>query len=377
MKGYATSKKRRRMSDDARYALNAICPYFTMFPLEYPIGLLRRFPRSTLILDPFCGRGTTLYAARMEGREAWGVDSSAVAVAIARAKLANTTPAEAVRLAEEILSRESDHRQPSGRFWSIAYHHNTLRQVSSLRFALMSARSEAAKLLRAICLGALHGPLYSSPSYFSNQMPRTFAPKPDYAVKYLEKKYPKAPEINVLEVIRKRAARLEMDSASQIALGRVIRGDAERNATYRGFPTNFDLIITSPPYFGMDTYLPDQWIRYWFMGGPERVDYRLAAQLSHSNLKSFVQSLANTWQHMTSFSSRHAHMFLRFGCLPSKLVNPIATLRKSFTLSGNHWKVVSVRKVANAPCGKRQARQMRIRSSAQLEYDVHAIRVVR
>ena len=44
-------------------ALNGICPYFTMFPLEFPLGvLLRHAKRGEAVLDPFAGRGTTLYA---------------------------------------------------------------------------------------------------------------------------------------------------------------------------------------------------------------------------------------------------------------------------------------------------------------------------
>ena len=68
-------------------ALNSICPYFTMFPLEFPLGILKRNAKEgSIVLDPFCGRGTTNYAARLLGLSSVGVDSSPVAAAIARAK---------------------------------------------------------------------------------------------------------------------------------------------------------------------------------------------------------------------------------------------------------------------------------------------------
>ena len=45
-------------------ALNGICPYFTMFPLDFPLGILgRRAKPDDRVLDPFCGRGTTNFAA--------------------------------------------------------------------------------------------------------------------------------------------------------------------------------------------------------------------------------------------------------------------------------------------------------------------------
>ncbi len=50
------------------YAFNAICPYYTMFPLEYPLNLINKHRNhAPVVLDPFCGRGTTLYAARKLG----------------------------------------------------------------------------------------------------------------------------------------------------------------------------------------------------------------------------------------------------------------------------------------------------------------------
>src|ERR1035438_1168925 len=85
-------------------ALNAVCPYFTMFPLEFPLSVLGRFNKKNLrVLDPFCGRGTTIFAARLQGHQAYGIDCSPIAIAIARAKLAVTTDDQVMKLAETIL----------------------------------------------------------------------------------------------------------------------------------------------------------------------------------------------------------------------------------------------------------------------------------
>ena len=42
------------------HRLNAVCPYFTMFPLEFPLRILAEAQADHWVLDPFCGRGTTL-----------------------------------------------------------------------------------------------------------------------------------------------------------------------------------------------------------------------------------------------------------------------------------------------------------------------------
>jgi len=73
----------------ANAALNAICPYFTLFPLKFPLRILQgRAKQHRAVLDPFCGRGTTNFAARLPGLRSLGVDSSPVAAAIAEARLA-------------------------------------------------------------------------------------------------------------------------------------------------------------------------------------------------------------------------------------------------------------------------------------------------
>ena len=75
--------------------LNTVCPYYTMFPLAFPLERLARAEATEWVLDPFCGRGTTVFAARLRGLGCVGIDSNPIAAAIAAAKLTDTT-AEAV-----------------------------------------------------------------------------------------------------------------------------------------------------------------------------------------------------------------------------------------------------------------------------------------
>ena len=102
-------------SPSADRALNAICPYFTMFPLNFPLGILsRQAKEGEAVLDPFCGRGTTSFAARLSGLESLGVDSSPVATAVTAAKLVSTTPGMIVRSAKEILENVEPRQFPRG-----------------------------------------------------------------------------------------------------------------------------------------------------------------------------------------------------------------------------------------------------------------------
>ena len=69
----------------------------TGYPTQKPVALVERIIASSshpedLVLDPFCGSGTTLVAAERLGRRWIGIDSSPAAVAIARARLEAVRP---------------------------------------------------------------------------------------------------------------------------------------------------------------------------------------------------------------------------------------------------------------------------------------------
>jgi DNA modification methylase len=68
------------------------------YPTQKPLALLERVVLASsrpgdLVLDPFCGSGTTLAAARQHGRRWLGIDSSAAACDLARRRLAGPEPA--------------------------------------------------------------------------------------------------------------------------------------------------------------------------------------------------------------------------------------------------------------------------------------------
>src|SRR6266850_529225 len=92
--------------------LNGVCPYYTMFPLDFPLKRLRNARPGEWVIDPFCGRGSTNYAARLLGLPSVGVDSNPVAAAIAEAKLVATTPEWIVRTCKRILETTSVSRTP-------------------------------------------------------------------------------------------------------------------------------------------------------------------------------------------------------------------------------------------------------------------------
>lgn len=369
----------RTLAYDPKFALNAICPYFTMFPLEYPYNILkRRKDTSEVIFDPFCGRGTTLYAARLFKFQAWGFDTSPIAVAIAKAKLARSTFEEVLNLAEDLILT-SPSEIPATDFFKHAYSKNTLIQICSLREGLYTIKKEsgASTILRAILLGSLHGPINRTKeglSYFSNQMPRTFSSKPDYSVKYWKLRGIIAPDVNVLDVVKRKLARIK-DINEDIMSNeqQVMCLNSCAIESYKKLPKNISTVITSPPYYGMRTYVQDQWLRNWFLGGRETIDYSNDNQISHSGVDKFTQDLASVWKNIAKSKAPELHYYIRFGTLPSTQKDAKIILRNSIE-EAKGLKVISVRNASDANAGKRQADQMNFNSKPVQEYDFHVVR---
>jgi hypothetical protein len=357
--------------------LNGLAPYYTMFPLSFPFGALANSKAGEWVLDPFCGRGTTILAARLRGLPSVGVDSNPVAGAIAAAKLPQVRAHEIIALARDILD---DVRPgpvpatPQGKFWELGYAPSTLRDICRIRNYLRTkcmTRVEVA--LRGVMLGILHGPQTQKvPTYLSNQMPRTYSTKPEPAVRYWEKHQMKPPEIDVLGAISRRA-HFSFKEVPPSTLGKVITGDS-RTFNFAELGAKFSWVITSPPYYGMRTYFPDHWLRNWFVGGPSDVDYCANRQLSHHSEAQFVADLGGVWKKIAEASLPGARLVCRFGALPSCRKDPRDLFRRSLAEADCGWQIRTIRDAGTSQHGRRQCDQFGTGTNQPLEeIDVYAV----
>ncbi len=354
-------------------ALNGICPYFTMFPLAFPQGILKRHAaKGEPVLDPFAGRGTTLYAARLSGLPAYGIDSNPVAVAISEAKLANTNPGRITAAAQRILKTfPAATDLPSGSFWTLAFDETVLATLCRLREGLLAdCESPSRKALRAIILGALHGPRAKhQQAYFSNQFPRTYGPKPAYAVRFWRERNLLPPKVDVLEIIQRRAQRFYGDESST-ARGKIAAGDSRLESSFAGIEDEPAWIVTSPPYYGMRTYIPDQWLRNWLLGGPATVGYSGEGQLSHLSQQEFAAGLKKVWTNCAAVVRPGCRLIIRFGAINDRKIDARVLLKTS--LVDTPWKILTCHNAGTASHGKRQADAFVPTSDAILEYDIWA-----
>jgi hypothetical protein len=235
---------------------------------------------------------------------------------------------EVVDECRRILScSDSEAEVPEGEFWRLCFDQKTLRDICKLRMALLRQTLTAAQVaLRALLLGCLHGPLTKgNPSYFSNQMPRTYASKPNSAVKFWKTRKLKPPQTSVTDVVTKKAP-WYFDAQLPSVDGRIVCADSRLIGSKLTLPP-ISWIVTSPPYYGMRTYVTDQWLRHWFLGGPPAVEYQADSQLCHASSDEFTLQLASTWQQLIKFCKPNARLIVRFGGISDRNVDPHKLMR--------------------------------------------------
>jgi hypothetical protein len=295
----------------------------------------------------------------MFGYRAYGIDNNPVAVAISKAKLANVTVETIMEALRYALNHTGNYEVPESEFWQLAFEETTLKQLCKIRAYLLYHYEPADNALRGIILGALHGPKSKQKennSYLSNQMPRTFSSKPKYSVTYW-KKYNLLPnKIDIFSIVRKRAQRFYDEEMPEIESD-IIEGDARKLINYQQMIAATH-IITSPPYYGMRTYYIDQWLRNWFLGGPDTPVNLLSDQMNHSTPEEFAKNLSAVWRNCAQYTVKNAKMHVRFGSIPSRKTNAEEIFKNSIKLSDNMWRIVTISDAGNSSQGKRQATQM-------------------
>ncbi len=326
-------------------ALDAVCPYFTRFPLSYPIMCLRSGHAGAWVLDPFCGAGTTVSAARQLDMNGVGADSSIVAVAIARAKLLSVAPEAVVTRAKTVPRGNTPTIEtPEGEFWRKCYSPKILPALCRFRDYFLGAPDDPADhMLRALLLGLLHGPQYARTPCLSNHLPAAFAPAPEQALAFWKRNHLEPPDVDVDEAIQKRAVALLKDSAPP-GRGRILAGDS-RYLCFSQSPL-FDWVITSPPYYGMNTYREHQWLRLWFLGGPAQPTHDETDQIGQRTLEQYLDDLATVWRNVAQACRPAARLRLRFGAVPGIAApHPFELIRTTLSNADAGWKITTHRPV--------------------------------
>lgn len=259
-----------------RHRFHSICPYFAMFPEAFVEKHLAASPHLGVVFDPFCGRGTTVFQALLQGRRAAGADVNPVAACISGAK---ADPPAHPEIRERLAQLRTDFREPDDSGWQgdleeffdLCFHRDTRLQVRYLRHALDWRHRREDRFIAALCLAALHGESHRSPNYFSNRMPRTISTKPAYSVRWWKQNGCEPPLRDAFAVL-KHMLDYRFRTPPPDGRAEVVQADARRAA--KVFPElagQVTDVITSPPYLDTTNFREDQWLRLWFLGGDPSV----------------------------------------------------------------------------------------------------------
>ncbi len=300
-----------------RHRFHSICPYFAMFPETFVEKHLAASPHRGVVFDPFCGRGTAVFQALLQNRDAAGCDVNPVAVCISGAKCDPPGQSEVeARLAKlrrgfcATDEREWDEAYPE--FFGLCFHRDTLPQILYLRSVLDWRCRKDDRFIAALCLGALHGESHRSPNCFSNRMPRTISTKPGYSVRWWQEKGYLPPSRNVFDILE-RMIEYRFRTRPPERGGSVTEADARRSGDafprLRGRVTD---VITSPPYLDTTNYREDQWLRLWFLGGKPLTTYDRGDD-RHYSKDMYWEFLQASWKGLAPLLAERVRLVVRIG----------------------------------------------------------------
>lgn len=268
--------KNRLSTPVGRWA--SVGPYYAMFPIPFAFNVVEKHCiNGGAVLDPFAGRGSSIYAAAATNRFGCGIEINEVGWLYSKAKL-GTAPRESVLERNRAISTQA-HAIDDGEldklpeFFQYCYTRTVLRYLLAARKSLNWKDDATDATLMAIILVYLHGAREKS---FSNQTRQGKAMAPEYSVKWWQERNSTPPEVEPLSFMEQRirwryAKGIPTLRESTARFGNsVTELDKIKQEVDAGRMPRFDLLFTSPPYYNVTSYHYDQWLRLWMLGHAPR-----------------------------------------------------------------------------------------------------------
>lgn len=246
-----------------------------MFPSHFSDAVVAKYSEvGDTVLDPFAGRGTSLFSSITAGRKAIGMEVNPVGWIYSKTKLLPAPKDEVQERIAEIACSAARFRKSANEL-PLFFH----RCFSpTVRAFLMCARSvlnwkhnDVDRTAMAFLLTHLHG---KSTDSLSNQMRQTKAMSPQYAIEWWNKRKFEPPFVEPSEFFARKLEWRYAKGTPDSAGGIVVLGDSASMLPELSGKLGINglsrpsLMLTSPPYFGITNYHYDQWIRLWLLGGP-------------------------------------------------------------------------------------------------------------
>lgn len=282
--------------------------------------------RGDRVLDPFCGSGTTLVEARIQGRDALGIDTNPVASLIASAKLSAFDPATFARYAASLTASVAQNLgMTGGRLDAVSggipnldeqlrwYDDRTLAELCIIWHSIHSgdeqyrpaAAAAFSSILRDVCSQDRHWGWICD-----NVTPKTFVYRDAVAAFTCKLRDFAAAAVEFRENPDRRGD-------WRVAVGRcseVLAGEAADSV---------DLVVTSPPYFGVTDYAKAQRLSFlWFEFPLEETRQSEAGARSKrrrlSALKEFLEDMNASFAQVARVLRPNAYCAIVLGESPAR-----------------------------------------------------------
>lgn len=249
-------------------------PYYAMFPVSFAYNVIEEHSKTgDAVLDPFAGRGTSLYAAAALGRESCGIEINPVGWVYGKTKLKPAKMKSVLGRLEQIADMAAEYQAETDAlpdFFQVCFSKQVLMFLLAARANLNWKQNNTDRTLASFILYYLHGDREQS---LSNQMKQTISMSPQYSIRWWRRNgCGNPPEIDAHRLLRSRIEwRYEKGMPNLDGGGEFFLGDSEKKlATMSqkdGEQEKYSLLLTSPPYRAVINYHADQWLRLWVLGG--------------------------------------------------------------------------------------------------------------
>lgn len=253
-----------------RYSVHGLHEYKGKFNPQVARALINILSEDCLtegvLLDPFCGSGTTLIEAIHAGRRAVGLDVNPFAVFLANAKLRalSVDPDQILqeaRAAASFAERSSLNSQDASatsreEYLAKWFQSEVLDQIEALREALLSVEEPVQSILLAIASNLLRDYSLQDPTDLRIRRRKTPPPSSPFAERFLADVMIAADKL--------RAAQDAVGSADGTAIA--LRGDSRELDALLPHDYEADFAITSPPYATALPYIDTQRLSIVWLG---------------------------------------------------------------------------------------------------------------
>ncbi len=245
-----------------RHSLHKMCSRICSFPPDLARFFIENYSSpGDVCLDVFSGKGTLPLEAILNERYGIGNDLSPEAYILTKAKCNPPKLKDIYSFLEKVKKNMGflDSAKGAGRDIRTFFDNKTLIQIMELKELLSESDGKNSVFVKALICGIIHGS-----TTFSLSLPcsHSYSMSPRYVRKYTKVHGLKKPHRDVISCLKAKTKLVLEDPMPKI------RGSAYNDDSRKLSLDDecVDMILTSPPYFDVQTYAYDNWLRLWFLG---------------------------------------------------------------------------------------------------------------